>query len=121
MKENGFKLAKERSRRYSAQIISDTDYADDIAFLANSLIQAESLLYSLERAAGGIGLYVKFPYLGSSVSSTGNDFNTRLAKAWTATGRLSVIWKSDLTNKIKRIFSKQRSYQYCYVDAPHGS
>ena len=31
MKENGFKLAKERSRRYPAQTIMDTDYADDIA------------------------------------------------------------------------------------------
>ena len=29
MKENGFKLAKERSRRYSAQTITDADYADD--------------------------------------------------------------------------------------------
>ena len=30
--------------------------------------------------------------------------NTRLAKAWTATDRLSVIWKSDLTDKMKRSF-----------------
>ena len=35
MKENGFKLAKERSRRYPAKTIMDTDYADDIAPLAN--------------------------------------------------------------------------------------
>ena len=28
----------------------------------------------------------------------------RLAKAWTANDRLSVIWKSDLTDKIKRSF-----------------
>ena len=43
-------------------------------------------------------------YLGSSVSSTERDINTRLAKAWAATDRLSVIWKSDLTNKMKRSF-----------------
>ncbi len=36
MKENGFKLAKERSRRYPAQTITDADYADDIALLANA-------------------------------------------------------------------------------------
>ena len=30
MKENGFKLAKERSRRYTAQTITDADYADYI-------------------------------------------------------------------------------------------
>ena len=36
MKDNGFKLAKERSRRYPAQTITDADYADDIALLANT-------------------------------------------------------------------------------------
>ena len=46
----------------------------------------------------------KFTYLGSSVSSTETDINMRLAKAWTAIDRLSVIWKSDMTNKIKCSF-----------------
>ena len=46
----------------------------------------------------------KFTYLGSSISSTENDINMWLAKAWTAIDRLSVIWKSDLTNKIKHSF-----------------
>ena len=32
------------------------------------------------------------------------DIKTRLAKAWTAINRLSIIWKSDLTNKMKRSF-----------------
>ena len=44
----------------------------------------------------------KFTYLGSSVSSTEKGIHTRLAKAWTAIDRLSVIYKSDLTDKIKR-------------------
>ena len=46
----------------------------------------------------------KFTYLGSSVSSTEKDINTRLAKAWTVIDRLLVIWKSDLTDKLKRSF-----------------
>ena len=46
----------------------------------------------------------KFTYLGSSVSSTENDIDTRLTKAWTAIDRLSIIWKSDLTDKMKRSF-----------------
>ena len=46
----------------------------------------------------------KFTYQGSSVSSTETDIHTRLAKAWTAINRLSVIWKSDLINKIKHSF-----------------
>ena len=58
MKDNGFKLVKERRRRYPAQTIIDVDYADDIALLVNTPAQAETLLYSLERAAAGIGLHV---------------------------------------------------------------
>ena len=106
MKENGFKPAKERSRRYPSQTITDADYADDIAFLTNSPAQVESKLHTLERAAGSIGLHFKadkteymcfinipkrkgdplkledkFTYLGSNVSSTENDINTWLAKA----------------------------------------
>ena len=38
----------------------------------------------------------KFTYLGSSVSSTEKDIDTRLTKAWTAIDRLSIVWKSDL-------------------------
>ena len=125
MKDNGFKLTKERSRSYYVQTITNADYADDIALLANTPTQAKTLLHSLERAAAGIGLPVngdktgymcfnqrgdistqngsslklvdKFTYQGSSVSSTETDINTRLAKAWTAMDSVSVIWKSDLT------------------------
>ena len=59
MKDNGFRLAKARSRRYSAQTITDADYTDDIVILPNTPAQAETLLQSLERAAGGIGLHDK--------------------------------------------------------------
>ena len=57
MKDNGFKLTKERSRRYPAQTIMDADYPDDIALLVNTPVQAETLLHSLERAAASIGLH----------------------------------------------------------------
>ena len=128
MKENDFKLTKERSRRYAAQTITDADYTDDIALLANTTTPAETLLHSLERVAAGIGRHVnahkteymyinqrsdiytlnvsslklidKFTLLGSSVSSTETDINMRLARAWTANDKLSVIWKSVLTDKI---------------------
>ena len=46
----------------------------------------------------------KFTYLGSSVASTEKDIDTGLTKAWTAVNRLSIIWKSDLTDKMKRSF-----------------
>ena len=46
----------------------------------------------------------KFTYLGSSVSSTEKDIDKRLTKTWTAIDRLSIIWISDLTDKMKRSF-----------------
>ena len=58
IKENGFKLTKERNRRYTAETITDADYADDIALLANASAQAETLLHSLEQAAADISLHV---------------------------------------------------------------
>ena len=132
IRENGFELTKRRSKRYPAKTITDADNADDLALLANTPNQAETLLHSLERAAAGIGLHVnahkteymcynqtgniatlggtslklvdKFTYLGSSVSSTEKHIDTRLMNAWTAIDRLSIIWKSDLTDKMKRSF-----------------
>ena len=41
-----------------AQRITDADYADDIALLANTPALAETLLYNLERAAAGIDLHI---------------------------------------------------------------
>ena len=58
----------------------------------------------LVRIEDSLKLVDKFTNLRSSVSSTEKDINTRLAKAWTAIDRLSVIWKSDLTDKMKRSF-----------------
>ena len=46
----------------------------------------------------------KFTYQRSNVSSTEKDIDTRLTKAWTAFDRLSIIWKSNLTDKMKRSF-----------------
>ena len=40
----------------------------------------------------------------SKLFSTEKDIDTRLTKAWAAINRLSIIWKSDLTDKMKRSF-----------------
>ena len=106
IRENGFILKKARSRWYPAEIIMDTDYADNIAFLAKTPTCAESWLHNLEQTARDISLYMntnkmeyicfnqegaistlnsgplklidKFIYLGSSISSTESDVNIRL-------------------------------------------
>ena len=78
------------------------------------LRHCNTLPHSLEQALAGIRLHLnanntkgwalklvdKFSYVGSRVSSTEKDINMRLTKAWRAIDRLSVIWKSDLTDKI---------------------
>ena len=43
IKENGLKLTKERSRIYPVITITDADYTDDIALLANAPAQVETL------------------------------------------------------------------------------
>ena len=119
-------LFNEKKKRFKN--ITDVVYADNIALLANTPAKPETMLHSRERAAADIGLHVntdkteymcfnqrgeistlnisslklanKFTYQGSSVSSIETD--TWLAKAWTIIDWLSVIWKSDLTDKIKR-------------------
>ena len=106
IKENGFELTKKICRRYPAKAFTDAVYADDIAILANTPNQAETLLHGMEQAAAGIGLHnahktesMSFNQtsdistldgrslklvdkLGSSVSSTEKDIDTRLTKAW---------------------------------------
>ena len=82
------------------------------------MFSTETLLHSLERAAACTGLHVnahkteymcynqtsdittldvtppkpvdKFTYLGSSVSSTEKDIDTRLTKAWAAIDHLEI-------------------------------
>ena len=54
--------------------------------------------------SSSLKLVDKFTYHGSSASSTEKDISTQLAKAWTAMDRLSVIWKSDLSDKVKHSF-----------------
>ena len=53
---------------------------------------------------GSLKLVDKFTYLRSNDSSTENDINMQLVKAWTTINRLLIIWKSDLSNKIKYNF-----------------
>ena len=126
MKENGFTLKMARSRWYPAETITDVDC---IALLVNTPTWIESLLQSLEQAASSISLHVntdkmeylcfnqkgdistlngsslklvdKFTYLSSCFSSTENDINTCLAKALNAIDKLIIIWKFNLSNKIK--------------------
>ena len=132
MKENGFKLTKEKKQK----VLRTNNYGRGLrrwhSASGKNTRQAKTLLHSLEWEAAGIGRHVnahkteymrfdkrgdiftlndislklvdKLTYLGSNESSTETDINTRRAKAWTANDSRSVIWKTDLTDKMKRSF-----------------
>ena len=108
----------------------DADYADGQVLLTNTTTQAEFWLYGQEQVSRGIGLNVNenktefmcfkqegvtlcgkrqklvdlFTYFGSNISSTESYFNIRIMRALTAIDILSIIWKSDLSDKTKRDF-----------------
>ena len=117
---NGFTLKKWRSWRYSTQTITDADYADDLALLANtSTLNPCSIVWKRHQAVlalhtntekteytclnqnqttdistlpgGSFKLVDTFTYLGSSVLSTENLFDTWLVKAWPVIDRILVV------------------------------
>ena len=83
-----------------ACITMSSAYSASVIVFAGYLLLGD--ISTLDRTS--LKLVDKFPYLGSSVSSTEKDIDTRLTKAWTAINRLSIIWKSDLTDKMKHSF-----------------
>ena len=126
----GFTLRKRKSSRHPEVKISDTDYADDLSLLTDTIDQAQEFLLSLESAAAAVGLHLNegktkfmatgyedpslvstsgrqlewvedFVYLGAHLRSTEHDFNVRKAKAWAACHRLRSVWKTDLRRSCK--------------------
>ena len=131
-KNLGFTLRKQLSRRYLAEMLTDADFADDLALLSDKLGNAEKLLKILETAAASVGLYMNttktkfiavntegtitaqngcdleqmndFNYLGSKIISLENDIQMRIGSAWSTLNKLIPIWKSNLDIFIKREF-----------------
>ena len=108
MKDNGFKLTKERSRRYPAQTITPMIlrfwqidllkpkhcyivWNEQLLTLASMSNQDKTECMCFNQRddistlnGSSLKLADKFTYQGCSVSSTETDINTRLAKTWTA-------------------------------------
>ena len=129
-RELGFTLPERKIRRYPAEQITDTDYADDIAVISDT----NTLLLKIESAAKEIGLCINtakteyininqnnnmqmksicgsvinevedFKYIGSYIRSTKRDVNIMIAKAWAALDSMNTIWKSKLSTNLKRHF-----------------
>ena len=133
---DGIVLKKRRSRRHPSQILSDLDFADDIALLEETITKAQDLLHRVEKACQSVGLFLNakktkfmlvnstdttplktldgceiekvndFIYLGG-YTNTENEINTSLGQAWGALNSLSKVWKSNVTKKVKTKVFKQ--------------
>ena len=105
----GFTLDMSRSGRHPANVICDTDFADDIALLSNTSEQAQLLLSRVETSAKQIGFHISnskteyikfnqgegdlkalngeslkniedFRYLGSWIGCCSKDVNVRIER-----------------------------------------
>ena len=54
----GFTLTERRSRRSAAVMITDTDFADDIALISNNLDKVQSLLEGVETDAPEVARHI---------------------------------------------------------------
>ena len=126
----GLLLSSRQGSRRPSQHLTDLDFADDLALIAESIKNAETLLQSLEEAASAVGLLCNetktefiststssdtihslsgapikqvedFVYLGSHIMESKKDFKSRKGMAWTACNKLDTIWNSNLHNSIK--------------------
>jgi len=119
--ESGFTLTPRRSRRHPPIIITNTDFADDITLLSDTVEKAQLLLTQVEKVAAMIGLHINekkteymaykygevklksilgtifkavtdFKYLGSWIDSSLKDMDIyRIQMAWAAAGKLDLI------------------------------
>ena len=129
--ELGFHLTKRRSRRIGPEMVTDFDFADDIALISEEVHQAQELLQRVQTSVAKVGLkintkktkfmstnqtgFVKlhttdgtnldevqdFKYLGSWMESTAKDVKQRKAAAWRACNKLNKLWKSSLSREFK--------------------
>ena len=119
--ELGFKIDRKRSRRHNPNVITDLDFADDIALMAEELEQAQDFLHCVQENAAKIGLHLNsdktefmtfnevqdtilktvnnenikkidnFKYLGAWIDDTANDVKVRKALTWNSCNKLNEI------------------------------
>ncbi len=127
----GFQLHRRRSRRTPAIVVTDLDFADDIALISEEISAAQEMLTRVEAEANKVGLHLNakkteaqqfnlneplqlkttdditinvvdnFKYLGSYSHSSEKDLSVRKALAWSACHKLKMIWSSKLTRELK--------------------
>ncbi|XP_035664112.1 uncharacterized protein LOC118407702 [Branchiostoma floridae] len=127
----GFTLKERASRRIPAKIVTDLDFADDIALISDTAEKACTLLNAVERQCQRIGLQLNtkktkvmafnssdnnvatldgtrlevvpdFKYLGGWIASTAHDMKVRRALAWNALHSMRRVWQSGMADDLKR-------------------
>ena len=76
----GFTIQPARSRRVQAKKIADTEFADDLAIITNTIEEAQQLLLSIESAAASVGLNInesKTQYLTANREEDGSTITSR--------------------------------------------
>ena len=136
LETDGIVLKRRRSRRHPPILLSDLDFADDIALIEETIQKAQDLLHRVETDCQHVGLYLNpkktkymlvnsndttplttsngsiieqvddFTYLGGLTDTT-NDMNVRIGKAWGAVNALTKVWKSPVRKKTKVKVFKQ--------------
>ena len=142
--ELGFCLKKHQSRRVGPEVLTDLDFADDIALMSEQIHQAQKLLNNVEVQCGKIGLKINakktksmvfnhqlpvtlhtldgseleivqhFKYLGSLTQSTEANIMSRKAAAWKACNKHQEHLEST-TRKILQIDTFLGSSGICTV------
>ena len=77
--DKGFEIKPRRSSRYPAKYLTDTDFANDIAPISESLVNAESILQALEQASNCVSLYLnetKTEYINKCTSNSDSVIKT---------------------------------------------
>ena len=101
----GFKLDRKRSRRHNPDVITDLDFADDIAFVTEELEQAQDFLHRVQGNAAKIGLhlnsdkteFMSFNQAQDSVLKTVNNENNKKVDNFKYLG----AWIDDTANDVK--------------------
>ena len=126
---DGLTLKRRRSSHHPAVVLSDLDYADDIALLENTIKSAQDLLNRVEKACQDVGLFLNAPktkymhlnplsnttlvssdgspnelvqdFLEDNYTDSGYDMNTHIGQAWSALNSLDKVWKAAIKKETK--------------------
>ena len=89
--ELGFQLVRRQSRRIGPVVLTDLDFADDIALLSEEIHQAQELLHQVETAVAKVGLKMNANKTKFMAFNHNQDLTITTAQGWMKS-RISNTW-----------------------------